>query len=260
MRYSAWWHFVICSLLLTTTTCPDDLELPPLPSLHEAVLQLKQALATPTLSRQERSATYHELHRLLFLMYLLQADTIEKEARINAHHAFSQLYYLPGIRQQERRMLLSRFVAEICSNGILPGNDTRFITLVAQLEEALCPLTLEHTRGPEVLFAFSRSACAMSVRPRLTKMHKLIWISGIAVGIGFIVTLTRLLNKIVHSEEKLHKALISAQGSHQEVAHVFTQKLQEIGAPSFSQWLLAKVMHRRFKKQHHTAHSIHDEK
>lgn len=247
MHYSAWWHVVICSLLLTTASAAHDLELPPLPSLHQAVLQLKQALAVPTLSHEERSANYHELHRLLFLMYLLQADTVEKEARINAHHAFSQLYYLPGTNQKKRRTLLSRFVAEICASSILPDDDTRFITLVAKLEEALCPLALEHPRGQEVLFTFSRSACAMSVRPRLTSTHKLIWASGIAVGIGLMVALTRLLNKIVHSEEELHQALVNAQKHHTDLAQAFTKKLREMAEPSFGQWVFAKIMRRKLK-------------
>lgn len=225
----------------------NNLDLPPLPSLHEAVLTLKQDLEKTTLNRDQRYAAYHELHRLLFLMYLLQANNIEKEARIDAHHAFSQLYHLPGSAQYKRRTLLSRFVAEIYTSGLSPSDDTRFITHVAKLEEALCPFVLEHPQGQAVLFAFSKSACAMSVRPRLTRTHKAIWISSIIVGIGIIVALSRLLNKMVQTEEELSAALLKVEHRHSELAQTARKKIQELGNQSFFKWLFFRHVRQRLQ-------------
>lgn len=190
--------------LFTCTTATATL--PQLPTISQHIRDLQTQLNDSKLDPQKERTTQHELHRLLFIAYLLRYERSKQEVRVDAHHAFSTLYHAQSSDKLKLRDLLSSFVKDLYELRItrLSTKDHAEAVLAraAQLEEMVMPLLKDSPRGQDALFVFTKRMYQVMVKPRLTRNHYIAIFS--LLGMGAITTwaLLMLLKQMVNSAQR----------------------------------------------------------
>lgn len=205
-------------LAITLATCAATVlhanTLPQLPTIGEHINTLQSQLSNGTLDATKKRLTQHELHRLLFVAYLLRNERSKHESRIQAHHAFSTLYHAPSSDQLKLRDMLSSFVTDLYELQMQhissKARSEAVLARAAQLEEMVMPLLKDSSRGQDALFTFTKSIYKVMVSPRLTRNHYLLYggmtVAGLLAAWGFFTA----AHYMVQSSQAMQKQVDAA--------------------------------------------------